>query len=152
MAAAFQDSGFAFQGTGQFAFQTALGVEPVGGHYWPTERKKRRDYREERDEQRRKDELELRQLIERAAGLLVEAEATAPLSQVQALDSTLDTLKEVVEAPLPVVDLQALQQRIDEIQATAPDRIIALVCAVLEELIEEIVTDIVESVVPRGTD
>ena len=28
MAAAFQDSGFAFQGTGQFAFQTALGGTP----------------------------------------------------------------------------------------------------------------------------
>jgi hypothetical protein len=30
MAAAFQDSGFAFQGTGQFAFQTSLGTGQVG--------------------------------------------------------------------------------------------------------------------------
>jgi len=69
MAAAFQDYGAAFQGTGQFAFQTSLGeqAETTGGGWWPwwtIERERRRRERE-RLERLREETEEIPDAIDR---------------------------------------------------------------------------------------
>lgn len=47
-------------------FEGAEAAEPVGGHYWPTKRRRRRDPLEERIEAAREAAAELRALVERA--------------------------------------------------------------------------------------
>lgn len=116
--------------------------EPIGGHFIP-----QKDYRPELDEKRLRDERELRELIERAAGLIAEVEESEPepeiAAQVAEVKGQLETLAEVAFAPEPptVQELSAAQERVDRAIAKAVDDLIVQVADVLTDLINEIAED-----------
>ncbi len=120
-------------------------AEPVGGHYWPTKRGSR-NYREELDERSRREREELRELIERAAGLIADAEEIAPAEspaftrQVSVLKEQLDGLQAQVTRPDPE-PLFAVQQRVDRLLALAVDALIVQIADVLTDVIQEIAED-----------
>jgi len=120
-----------------------VSAEPVGGHYWPTKPRKSKDYRSELDEKRLKERQELRELIERAAGLIEEAEEVAPAAQVVELKQELRTLAAQVDAPSeePAFDPVAMQARVDELIAKSVDDIVDRIADLLTELIQEIAED-----------
>lgn len=125
----------------------SLGPEPVpeapaGGHFIP-----QKDYRPELDAKRLEERAELRRLIERAAGLIAEAEDAEPepalVEQVAEVKAHLETLSDFAWAPEPptAIDLAAVQAKIDRAIAKALDDMIVQVADVLTDLIQEIAED-----------
>lgn len=120
--------------------------EPVGGHYWPDEkkRKKPRDFRAERDEQILQERLRLRETLERAAGLIEEA-ASSPAEQVAEVKAAVAEIASHIEAPhkndQPAFDAVAMQKRVDALIAKTVDDLIVQLTGVLTELIQEIQED-----------
>jgi hypothetical protein len=123
-------------------------AEPVGGHYWPDERKRKKpkDYRAELDEKRLKERAELRRLIESAAGLIDEAleeHQPAVERQATALNVELGKLREYAEelGRDPERELHAIQERVDAVLARAQDELIVQVTQALTDLIQEMAED-----------
>lgn len=96
---------------------------------------------------RSKVKRELRELIERAAGLIANVEESEPepelAAQVAEVKGQLETLAEVAFAPEPptVQELAAAQERVDRAIAKAADDLIVQVADVLTDLINEIAED-----------
>jgi hypothetical protein len=134
----------------------SLGPEPepeaptnLGGDdawFYQGKAPKQKDYRPEIDEKRLAERQELRQMLERAAGLLEEAEETAA-EQVVELKQELKTLATQLQAPRddepakPIFDAVAAQARVDALIAKSVDDIVDRVLALLAELIQEINDD-----------
>lgn len=106
---------------------------------------KQKDYRPELDDKRLKERQELRETLERAAGLIEEAEelsetVDSPVldSQVIALRTEFTALKEEVDS---AAELRAAQARVDMLIATAADALVLQIADVLTDLIQEIAED-----------
>src|SRR5690606_386147 len=123
------------------------GPEPVseeasGGHFSP-----QKDYRPELDEKRVRDERELRERIEGAAGSNAAGGESEPepelAAQVADVKGQLQTLAEVAFAPeQPTTrELAAAQERVDRAIEKAADDLIVQVADVLTDLINEIAED-----------
>jgi len=119
--------------------------QPVGGHYWPTKQKKPKDYRPELDDERQRDQQGLRELLERAAGLIEEVEKVNE-PEVQAQAAEVRDHFEAIRAHAERTEarkekLTAVQARVDRLIAEAVDRLIVQASDVLTELIQEIEED-----------
>ncbi len=122
-------------------------VQSLGGDdawFYQGKPPKQKDYRPELDEKRLRDQRELRDLLERAAGLIAEAGAVdEPEVQEQAaeLRGELNAIEAVAKRPEPKVDLAAIQARVDSLIAESVDRLIVQTADLLTELIQEIAED-----------
>ena len=112
--------------------------EPVGGHYWPG-KKVRNRY----DDDRIKDKRELRELIERAAGLIQEAiEEPSVAPQAKALKVELNRLKKYTREPNTTAkSLELVQAKVDALIAKSVDNLVIQITDVLTDLIQEIAED-----------
>lgn len=130
----------------------SLGPEPaatnLGGDDAPP--RKQKDYRPELDEKRLQEQRELRESIERAAGLIddaieqaEEAEQPQVVQQATALNVELGKLRQYAEAIEPQRDLalDAIQARVDGLIAQSADALIDEITAALTDLIQEISED-----------
>lgn len=124
----------------------AAAVEPVGGHYWPSEKdlkKKRKNYREQRDREQEAERQELRRLLEEASGLVEqveEQEETEISARFAEIKTELRSIETRLERKPSRVDTKALQMALD----MAFDRFLDSVVMRLEALIEEIRQEIAE--------
>jgi hypothetical protein len=111
-------------------------VEQFGGHYGPPQKGK--DYRAARDRKLLKDRQHLRELIERAAGLIEDAEEEG--TQVAELKTELKTLasQAVLRDDAPTFDHVAVQARVDSLIARAVDDLVIQIADLLTDLIQEI--------------
>jgi hypothetical protein len=119
----------------------------AGGHYWPDDHKlkKPKDYRPELDDKRVREREELRQTINRAAGLIDDAIEQAPAveQQATALNVELGKLREYAEEldRNPERELHAIQERVDGLIARSVDDLIVQIADLLTDLIQEIADD-----------
>ncbi len=147
----------------------SLGPDPtpatVGGHYWPSpadQKRKRKDYRPELDERRKREQQELHEAVERAAliekagDLLDEAKETSahePPSnvprtkrlrvfrrQVASLEQEFAAIKSDLANPDEQA-LHAIEERLNALIAKAADELVSQVAEALIDLIQEIKED-----------
>lgn len=128
----------------------SLGPQPVadnqgGDDAWQGPLPKRRDFRPEIEQRRIRERQELRETLERAAGLLVEAEGIASASdrpvldaQVIALRTEFTALKDEVNT---AAQFQAAQKRVDVLVTTAVDALVVQIETLLTDLMQEIAED-----------
>lgn len=138
----------------------SLGPEPApppstigGGDDAPP--RKQKDYRPGLDQKRLREKQELRELLERAAGLLDEAEEVAEPTEVEQqpqiaptvqshvadLREQLDGLKVAVDREALTAEIESSRARLDGLIAKAIDDLIVQVEAVIQDLMDEIAED-----------
>jgi hypothetical protein len=106
---------------------------------------KQKDYRPELDERRRKDEQDLRRLLEQAAGIIEIVQAAEPQKPLAAQAAQIERLRESQIADPELVRVQTiavltrtLEQMSGEIYESIAESVLDLVIDSLIDLIEEI--------------